>query len=193
MAKATVPLALLMQLAHPFGQRLSKRVEFKKPVAPPYCPAYTPGRYRAGPTQRNLLQSDVAITVISGNLLNTDYRYWVGSVNKESTYSCCRCCHQAYHSAETRTAHHNAGDCKTIIASTQRALRLVNLCGVCGNYAQRRIWGMPLCFRCEPGWKFTPGGHFETRMNILKRTFEEDSEESKQTLLELELGDAGLE
>lgn len=92
-----------------------------------------------------------------GNLLDDEYRFWIGSAYADIQTSVCRFCRAIMLSKQERKSHQQDGSCcrklVTIYGMMLAAVRME--CGVCGMFCTESRWGVPLHQGCIHDWKFS--------------------------------------
>lgn len=85
----------------------------------------------------------------SGNLDDSEYRFWVGHMAEKAVFSSCRRCYKFCYSAEERLEHKrvpNGTDACTIqLVRAYNRLSQKNKCMICSSQSFYRRWGVPLC------------------------------------------------
>lgn len=163
MAEAQVPFPLLLGVMFNRGRRLPKREGLKvvvPVVASPSLPAIIP---TVRPSGRPFVIPKTKIDVVPvinnrwGNLLNDDFRYWVGASDSGNKYSRCRLCGLVCLGEEERNVHRDRSTCRQDMVRVLNILRVKNRCVTCEKQTQGTRWGVPLCsdYACEHQFRVT--------------------------------------
>lgn len=137
----------IKQMCFPAGARLKKR----PPKAPLYDPIkaygviYTPVIPRIHHASSNILPAFNEAASLKGNLENEDYRFFIGSYNKNEMYSQCRVCLKLLFTKAARKAHGSEYGCCLLLTNTSKALLKTDTCVVCGEHCYAAKWGFHMC------------------------------------------------
>lgn len=159
----TPPISILKAVLSPYGARLKERRKREEPrlgFLPYTHSVYTWDEEKkclvlkdsdTNPTRR--YDSDYGSYGAWG-LIDSDYFSWYGSMNKQSSWSACRCCKLICWGPEQRVAHQKASDCRHFLWEAFKFLRKTKRCVVCGVKTRITKHGVYLCdVDCLDIWK----------------------------------------
>jgi hypothetical protein len=173
-----VPDYILRQALRPWGRRFPKRgpsVPWPMPnwTAKPFVASgeitkkcttcglgiYGGGVFKAEGTQYHfqcepeympLRRTSWKEEIPKGNLEDSEYRFWVGSVAVSAGFSMCRACHKFVYTKHERIVHkgnvaEGAEPCTKRLTDAYKLLHPHNKCVVCEEQTFSQRWGVPLC------------------------------------------------
>ena len=101
--------------------------------------------------------------ILSGNLEEYEYRFWIGDNLSQSLRSTCRACGEVCYGRDDRMRHKSRGkeiytsdvSCLYVLTQCYKTLLYKRKCLVCGKETYGEKWGIPLCKdECLQTWKF---------------------------------------
>lgn len=166
-----LPKRLLLQQHRKAGTRHEKRVtiQWTKPEPLPIYRRILPWINHAGQeinfgdNRPSKCRTQVKTEKSSlGNLLWTDYRFFVGTKEPTSQYSRCRACRAILVGHAERQKHLEQYKCALWLSESYRVLNLLpnaliklgqltkRECVSCGQVTSQSIWGIPMCDKLKP-------------------------------------------
>jgi hypothetical protein len=135
--------------------------------------------------------------VPQGNLDNEEYRYWIGTSERDYLFAMCRACRKSKYGKLERQQHFkdpdflvNGDPCTTRLVKAYKKLMDSTLCLVCKEKRWGRSrWGVPLCesSECIRKWKFSQDEYlalkFQLELQVKKSDFLKRKAEGKEPLV----------
>ena len=171
-----VPDALIRRLCYPSSYRLPKveRLMYPAPKDAPRIfsnfPVVRRGSVSTFYPERKALEE-----VQLGNLLNDEYRLFVGRATNVSTWGQCRWCDGHFRNFEARKNHLTSGKCKENLSELYRNVRVATkskpmCCLVCDLQKDSLTWGIPICsISCANKWRFAMPDAFLFERTVMKQ------------------------
>jgi hypothetical protein len=118
-----------------------------------------PSRIAAPSTYEKSFGFGAAADSIKGNILNWEYRYWVGMMTTTNPWATCRCCKHKVNGKEARDQHKRLYDpactVRLVMAYKDLITAKNRICVVCKEPTYRAYYGVPLCtLKCVNSFKF---------------------------------------
>jgi hypothetical protein len=161
-----VPYGLIRQLCYAGGRRLAPQVSRVRPEEPEIDAEHIPYTYSAGsaPTTTSVqVINPTSLAIVGprshgqdllGNLSNEAYKFFKGSMIRESNYFQCRGCLNIEYVKERKALHMR--ECRALMQAIEERIKRDKVCVICNTSTTRETWRIPLCSEaCIVKWRFS--------------------------------------